>query len=600
MNLTIYLDKAEHSIQKEVNSMKKKKKTKFVIVLFLFLFLFIGITYAYAANQQNTATNVVTVGKVSIELINQDVAENATVSAGHPVSKIVKVRNKGNYAAYIRLKIKKEWTGSSAGIDYSTLSADAIEPDCKSDWVVGNGEESGYTYYYYQNILPAGSTVDFMDSYQISEEKVTALLKDYHGDTFSINGKMTVQAEAVQADYFDEQLTRNTEGKIVDWKEISFEGFQEDNATPIPVSGGSVSGGAVSGAGVEFVGSAGEFVSFKGGDDLFLNMKGMMPGQTVEQNISITNGRSNDTLRVYLYAQLPELCSEEDRELLKYLHVTVTEERRRGVLYDGILLNQPSEGKIPLGEYAPGDVANLKILLKLDPKWKKGSSHTKIQWIFTTENKVNPTSAPVNPGTNPERTNIPDITKEPQSTEEVVVTEEPTSAPSVITTEEPNEPSAPSEPSEVPLVTEEPIKETESTEKPNDVPMLTDEPLNEESTPKPTKTPVVPTASGPISTSDSGIVILSSESPKATKIPSSEKPKKTEKPDETEKIDETEKPNEIESNVEQDQVPNPDLKEVHVTKTGDATPIIFWMVLCMGSFIGIIGIGNSLLRFKKK
>ena len=570
--------------------MKKKKKTKFVIVLFLFLFLFIGITYAYAANQQNTATNVVTVGKVSIELINEDVVGNATVSAGHPVSKIVKVRNKGNYAAYIRLKIKKEWTGSSAGIDYSTLSADAIEPDCKSDWVEGNGEESGYTYYYYQNILPAGSTVDFMDSYQISEEKVTALLKDYHGDTFSINGKMTVQAEAVQADYFDEQLTRNTEGKIVDWNEISFDGFQEDNATPIPVSGGSVSGGAVSGAGVEFVGSAGEFVSFKGGDDLFLNMKGMMPGQTVEQNISITNGRSNDTLRVYLYAQLPELCSEEDRELLKYLHVTVTEERRRGVLYDGILLNQPSEGKIPLGEYAPGDVANLKILLKLDPKWKKGSSHTKIQWVFTTENKVNPTKVPTKPpsrpGGNPILTKVPDATKEPQSTEDVIVTAEPTNAPSQMPTEEPIVPS------EEPIVTEEPMEEIESTEKPNNVPVVTEKPEDEEPedekpTPKPTKGAVQTPTEEPVPTPISGISVFVTEKPEVIDRIPSKKP------------NEMEEPKEDESKVEQDRVPKPDLKDVHATKTGDATPIVFWTVLCICSFLGIIGIGRYLLRAKK-
>lgn len=567
--------------------MKKKKKMKFLILPFLFLFLAVGITYAYAADQKNTATNVVTVGKVSIELINEDVAQNNNIGAGESVSKIVKVKNKGTYPAYIRLKIKKEWTGSS-GIDYSVLSADAIEPDCKSDWVVGAAEDNQYVYYYYQNILPAGATVDFMDSYHISQEKLTALLANYHGGAFSISGKINVQAEAVQADYFDGQLIR-TGDKITAWKNISFDGFQEDDTTPIPVSGGSVSGGSVSNE-VEFVGSADEFVSFKGGDDLFLNMKGMMPGQTVEQNITITNGQSNDTIRVYLYAQVPELCSEEDRELLKYLHVTVTEERKRAVLYDGLLLNQPSEGKLPLGEYAPGAVANLNISLSLAPEWNKGASHTKIQWVFTTENKVNPTKVPTKPpsrpGGNPILTKVPDATKEPQSTEDVIVTAEPTNAPSQMPTEEPIVPS------EEPIVTEEPMEEIESTEKPNNVPVVTEKPEDEEPedekpTPKPTKGAVQTPTEEPVPTPISGISVFVTEKPEVIDRIPSKKP------------NEMEEPKEDESKVEQDRVPKPDLKDVHATKTGDATPIVFWTVLCICSFLGIIGIGRYLLRAKK-
>lgn len=547
--------------------MKKKKKTKIIIVLFLVLFLSIGITYAYAANQQNTATNVVTVGKVSIELINDDIPSGSAISAGQPVPKTVEVENKGNYPAFVRLKLKMNWTGSE-NIDYTKLTADAIIPNCQSDWVRGEGEDHEYAYYYYQYSLAAGDKVTFMDDYQISEEKILEVLKDYHGDRFSVDGKMTVQAEAVQSDYFVEPLEKNPNGEIINWKGISFVGFQEDNATPIPTA----SGGAVSGSSVEFVGSAGNFVSFKDGDDLFRNMKGMMPGQTVDQNITITNVQTNDTIRVYLYAQLPELCSEEDRELLKYLHVTVTEEKKRGVLYDGILLNQPSEGRIPLGEYAPGDVANLNISLKLDPEWNKGSSHTKIQWVFTTESEAIPTKKPSDPGpVNPGRPSTPNVTQKPEPTKVVETTppEKPTTTPQEVG------------PSEQPVVTEpatmEPATmEPEKTPKPTKTPVVTKQP--EEPTTEPTKEPVP--------TPDPGIVILASENPVVTEEP----------PD-----DNTPKPTEYKaSKVEKKDEPKPNLKEVHATKTGDASPIVFWMVLCIGSFVGMIGIGKSLLSSNKK
>ena len=120
-----------------------KKKSKIVITLFLILFLSVGITYAYASSQQNTATNVVTVGKVSIELINEDeVASGRAISAGEEIPKIVKVKNTGTYPAYVRIKIKKEWTDASEGFDVSKLSTTAIEANCESDWVKGEGEDA--------------------------------------------------------------------------------------------------------------------------------------------------------------------------------------------------------------------------------------------------------------------------------------------------------------------------------------------------------------------------------------------------------------------------------------------------------------------------
>ena len=544
-----------------------KKKGKIIITLFLILFLSVGITFAYASSQQNTATNVVTVGKVSIELINEDeVAEGNVISAGKDVKKKVQVKNIGTYPAYVRIKIKKEWTSASEGFDVSKLSTKAIVANCKSDWVEGEGEDSSYIYYYYQNVLAAGDTVEFMNSYRISNEKME-LLADYHKSSISLSGKISVQAEAVQSDYFDEGLKKDEDGNIVGWKEISFKDFVEDTTTPVPITTAAVSGTAV-----EFIGNAGNFVSFEqGNSDLFLMTKGMLPGQEAKQEVNITN-TSSDKMEVFLSAKLPDGLTDEEleayKELLENLELHI-ESEKNGTLFGGTLLGHATDdNQISLGVFSVGAGDKLTISIKLSSKWKKASCQAKVLWIFSTEKKV---ATPSNPSvvTTPTLAPTPIVTETPTIEPTVPVTETPESTPEI---------------TEEPIVTELPTKEPEITEKPTKEPLVVPGYTEE---PKPTDAPTA--------TSYVEVTPTVKPTPKLTATPGfgpldSPEIVPTNEPTATPKA----------SKVTHDKVePKPNIPTQKATKTGDSTPVIFWIVMAAGSLAGCVVSGRKLWMMRE-
>lgn len=521
--------------------MKKK-----IIYIGILTAIFLGIGGAglvYASHHKNTATNVVTIGKVSIALHNEDDKEvspeeetaGRTISAEEAVKKEVSIENKGNYAAYVRVKMKKEWISAQDGFAYTSLDGDAICPDYKSDWVEGTGEDEDYTYYYYQQILPAAATVSFMDTYHVSAEKLDLqLLKDYHEKDVSITGQIRVQAEAVQADYISDELLEIEDGKIVGWnkEEVSFEGFVESNATPIPTSDRNSEE-----AGVEFVGGTDEFVNFKDGNsDLFLSTKGVLPGQEVSQSIGISN-TGDGLLDVYLQAQLPE--GENNTELLEHLHIVVEKVGTGEIVYEGSVLEHASGGEafyfgdtIFLGSFAPGEAEELKVTITLDPKWKKDSCETTVLWTFNHEVHSIDSALP---------------TEEPTAT--------PTEEPTAIPTKEPT-----ATPTEVPTPAPTDVPTTAPTKVPTATPTATPAP-----TATPTKEPTVAPTEEP------------TKAPTAT-------PKPTKEP---------------EVSVVTTAKPSPHVAESYPTKTGDSTPIFFWLIMEVVSFVGMIFVGGTLIRRKK-
>ena len=161
-----------------------KKRKIILIVTLVLLFLGIGIAgIVYAANKQSAeATNVVTVGSVNIELTMQKEEKDGTVQI-EPEQNIeneISVKNTGKYAAYIRVKVTKDWKAykSNSAVDATQIaglrlpSKDAISLNydtTKWKYVNQNGED----YYYYKDILPAGadSSVVFSPNYKILTEK---------------------------------------------------------------------------------------------------------------------------------------------------------------------------------------------------------------------------------------------------------------------------------------------------------------------------------------------------------------------------------------------------------------------------------------------
>lgn len=579
-------------------------KGKRIILFFsIVIFAAIGITIIFAAtSQENTATNVVTVGNVKIVLHNQDDEEvnshSKTVMPGDRISKIVSVENIGDYAAYIRVKFKKEWLNNSTT---TPLSLDAIVPSIQDGWMIGNGEDSEYIYYYYKDIVSAtDEAIPFMSDYLVDAASID---NDTLVENTNAMGKITVVAEAVQADYY---TPAKESGYIIGWPDVSF-GADYVNSTPDATV---VTQSAVSGSSVEFVGDSDEFVSFETGTDLFLNVKGLMPGQRVEQVITIRNKYKNP-VEVYLYAKIPDdymkvARSNTEWELLKELELVVKSNASGSgwnTIYEGSLFEDDDskdmlskEKAVLLGIFEQGEKYEIQASVTLPGSWDKAYCQTKIDWVFTTD-RISSTTEPPAPTVPAVEKPTPAPTVPVFPTENVVPTAEPSKAPptaipespKVTTTVEPT-PKITLEPQETPIYSTGTDKTSEPFV-PTETPISTNTPVIT-STLEPTQVPdlsplptiraektVIPTATidesllggnGPGAPADYSPPVYTPEPPDEPK-----KPKKTESPTLT--VD-------------------PDLPEDYTTKTGDETPILFWCIICFVSLIGVVYNGIILVR----
>lgn len=574
---------------------KKKRKRRGFLFLAILVFSAIGITIAYAANNAtNTATNVVTIGNVKIALHNQDDEEvnlyskdpnfnHRNIMPGEQIEKFVSVENVGDYPAYIRMKVKREWLHNDSEPEFQ-FKAEAIEPSVEDGWSIGKAEDSDYVYYYYQKVVTPSDVIPFMKSFCVSSG---AIKQDNIDKNPNAEGKITVVAEAVQSDYYTPTKNGNM---IVNWEQGAEFGENFENDIPNP---SVATQSAVTQSAVEFVGNSGDFVSFKDGTDLFLNVKGLMPGETVEQIISIKNIYDNP-VKVYLYAKIPDdngnmavARSNMEWELLKELVLTIRAIDSSGEkeIYRGSLFENDSskdmlskEKAICLGTFLKGMNYQLVASVTLPGSWSHSYCQTRIDWVFVTEEMLKPptpTPPPASPSTPlPIPTIVPEEpSKEPPTNspvETLLPTAEPTSMPQVEVTDKPLDVGDPEDTPEPPLTPRPTNSPTSVTPTPTDFEFGGDD--NPEAPvsvkPNPTKTP----------------------KPVPTKMP-----KETEKPV-TPKI--TKNPEEsVGGDVPKIDV-TPELPEESATKTGDDTPIFFWGVVCFVSLLGILY--NGFVLGKKK
>lgn len=159
------------------------------------------------------------------------------------------------------------------------------------------------------------------------------------------------------------------------------------------------------GASVSYEGGAEQFVFLPGSDytdtDLFDGFKGVMPGDTVTQKITVTNRLSgSDTVKLYLRAQahgalagnpLSESVAAQESvvsmtDFLSQLSMTVKQGDR--VIYqaspdelDGLAQN------VLLGNFASGESVELTVELKvpaeLDNKYAERIGE--VDWVFVAE-----------------------------------------------------------------------------------------------------------------------------------------------------------------------------------------------------------------------
>ncbi len=139
----------------------KKRVTVISLVVALLAVLSLGTAAYFTA--EDTATNVITSGSVSIKLHEMAIKEPGAepvpfengqgVMPGSVVSKIVTVENTGSGAAWVRISIEKA-IALAAGLE-GEIDLDLIKLDIDTEhWTERGG------YYYYNAPLAAGETTE--------------------------------------------------------------------------------------------------------------------------------------------------------------------------------------------------------------------------------------------------------------------------------------------------------------------------------------------------------------------------------------------------------------------------------------------------------
>lgn len=140
-----------------------KKKLFILASLIICLTTVATGTLAYFT-AEDQAHNVITSGKVDIELVEKKINEDGTEEAfedligimpGTSVSKVVQVTNTGDAAAYIRIAVDKKIilaSGNDDEVDMSLISINYNIGSNEDQWTYKEG------YYYYNSPLEAGNT----------------------------------------------------------------------------------------------------------------------------------------------------------------------------------------------------------------------------------------------------------------------------------------------------------------------------------------------------------------------------------------------------------------------------------------------------------
>ena len=148
-----------------------KKKIKKLLILLVLTITIVGVGSLIAfLTDTDTETNVFTVGKVDIELLepNWNELNGANILPGQPISKDPKIKNIGNNPAYVYMKVVNPVvdlaTGSTGVLFNYTINSGWTELD--------EVEQCGYkatTYYYNTSLNPNASTTTLFDIITVND-----------------------------------------------------------------------------------------------------------------------------------------------------------------------------------------------------------------------------------------------------------------------------------------------------------------------------------------------------------------------------------------------------------------------------------------------
>ena len=185
----------------------KKKIVTLCVVICLLVVAAIGGTLAYFTDNE-TATNVFTMGKVDIELTETEWVAPDAVYPGIAYEKNPVVKNVGDDSAWIRVDVTLSdaaaFVTAAGKYQITDLSVIFDEHD-ETKWtraeIVQDAEKDTLTYsYYYNDLLEAGESTDAI----FTQVKIPGQFNNADMKAIGENFTITIQAHAMQtADDYD-------------------------------------------------------------------------------------------------------------------------------------------------------------------------------------------------------------------------------------------------------------------------------------------------------------------------------------------------------------------------------------------------------------
>ncbi len=208
--------------QSEVIALEKDKKFLLGLCALIVAAAMVSVGVTLAAWPETRETNVVTIGNVKVNLIDE-YEENDSVSPEVDIDKVVKVQNVGNTSCYVRVLVRRAWTKPGGSEIAEGLSADLIVPAVDNvNWTKGASPIDGqdgqmYDCYYYRSALPAGQTTEpLFENFKIDGSG------GYDPEKYGgYVGHIYVYAQAVQSEYVttdgENPTVTITDGKVTSW-----------------------------------------------------------------------------------------------------------------------------------------------------------------------------------------------------------------------------------------------------------------------------------------------------------------------------------------------------------------------------------------------
>ena len=349
----------ERRSERKKRGASRKKRTILALLLVSVSMIAAGVSVS-AKSITKTTQNLET-GVVNIEL-SAPTERFSGILPGQRVFFSPKIENKG-YDCYVRASYAFSDFKDHLGTFRNTGS-----------WVYSRKDG----FWYSKDVLPTGSSLSVFDGFKVAE--------DLPNEAAGKKILLSVKAEAVQAANFTPDFDSEEP-----WGSVETEILGTKKAYSVDQSGIKEAGLSVT-----FEGEAGRLLAAP--DDFFENFPTMMPGDTYEQSIVMSNQYELPT-ELFFYS----LCEKED-EMADQVHLTITSSLT-GMVYDGPLRASDIDGEsraVSLGEIPANAQGTLDFTLKVPAELKNEYvlRKSQVQWIFTTDKKAKSVSRQVGRGIN--------------------------------------------------------------------------------------------------------------------------------------------------------------------------------------------------------